>query len=62
MGPANHGQVRNLAVSVYDLTPSGQEQVGFSPLASPKRALFEAMDRNNTAEANLWSRRRLGCG
>jgi hypothetical protein len=37
--------VRNLAVSVYDLVPSRQEQLEL--FASPKRAISEAMDRIN---------------
>jgi hypothetical protein len=37
--------VRNLAVSVYDLIPSTQEQLEL--FSSPKHAVSEAMDRIN---------------
>jgi DNA polymerase IV len=38
-------QVRNLAVSVYDLVPSSDEQLEL--FASPKHAVSEAMDTIN---------------
>ena len=55
-GPATHGRARNLAVSVYELTPSRQEQLEL--FASPKHAVSEAIG-SVTAERNLEPRRHL---
>jgi hypothetical protein len=43
--PEHNKQVRNLAVSVYDLIPSTSEQLEL--FASPTHAVSEAMDKIN---------------